>query len=166
MTTDPIEQNLSLVRWGRASFKMKGFKKSIVGPNQKPGITEILKVTATKIELGIMKIDRDEDLMEMVQEGYNNLDRRGIGLLESNFHLEKFKEMTCVRDNGKVEGGREMPDSFALAVVRYVQGYTCVHPRQPNHIIELKATQEVLKGQTPTDLQNELNHFFNSLKVH
>lgn len=166
MTTDPIEANLTWENWGRGTIKRKAFKKSIVGPTQKSGEAEIWIAQITYFHFGVMKFDHDDDLMELVQEDYNSLDHRGIGLLESNFSIEKINGMNCVRSKGKAEGAREISYFEALATTIYMQGFICVYPRHPNHLIELWAEQSVLKGHTPTDIQNELDHFFNSLQFH
>jgi len=166
VTTDPLELNMTWENWGRGTVKMKAFKKSIVGPTQKPDEAEILKAKITKIEFGIMKFDHDEDLMEVSQEGIKTMDKQGFKILESSSFHEKFKGMNCVRWKVKAEGGRKLSNSEASAVIHYFQGYVCVHPRHSNHLIELGASQEVLKGQIPTDVQYEFDQFLNSLQVH
>jgi len=165
VNTDPIKYYRYWSTWWRSTVKVKIFKKNIIGPNHASGETEKLKVSVIIYEFGIMKFNHNDDLMEFTQEGYNSLDQKGIGLLESNFSIETIKEMSCVRSKAKAEGGREISDSEALAITRYMQGFICVHPRNPNHLIELAADQSVLKGHTPTDIQNELDYFFNTLEV-
>jgi len=160
------ELKLTWETWGRGTVKWKAFKKSLMGPTQKPGEAEVWKAQIIKYEFAIMKFDQNDNLMELAQEGYISLDQKGIGLLESNFSIETIKEMNCVRSKGKAEGGREISNSKALATTIYMQGFICVDPRNPNHLIELRANQSVVKGQTPTDIQNELELFFNSLKAH
>lgn len=166
MSTDPIEGNMTWENWGRGTVKMKAFKKSIVGPNQKPDEAEILKASINKYEFAIMKFDHDDDLMELAKSSLKTMDKRGLKLLESSFSHEKIQGMNCVRRKGKTEGGRKSSNSEASAVINSFQGYLCVHPRQSNHLIELGAGQTVLKGQTPIDVQNEFDHFLNSLQVH
>ena len=165
MTTDPFEVNVTWENWGRGTVKMKAFKKSIVGPNQKPDEAEILKAGINKYELGIMKFDHDDDLMDFFQEGIKAGDRQGLKFLESSLSHEKFNGMNCVRHKGKAEGGRKLSNSEASATIYYFQRYMCVHPRHSNHLIELGASQEVLKGQTPTNVQYEFDQFLNSLQV-
>jgi len=165
MTTDPIEVNKNFKNWGRGTWKMKAFKKSIVGPTQKPDEAEILTASINKFEFAIMKFDHDEDLMEVSQGFIKTLDKKGLKLLESSASHEKLKGMNCVRKKGKAEGGRKLSNSEASAFIHYFQGYVCVHPRHSNHLIELGASQEVLKGQTPTDVQYEFDQFLNSLQV-
>jgi len=165
MTTDPIEVNGTWENWGRGTVKMKAFKKSIVGPNQKPDEAEILKASIIKYEFAIMKFDHDDDLMDVFQEGIKAMDKQGFKLMELSGSHEKLKGMNCVRKKGKAEGGRKLSNSEASATIYYFQRYMCVHPRQSNHLIELAVSQEVLKRQTPTDVQYEFDQFLNSLQV-
>ena len=166
VTSDPLEINGTFETWGRSTIKMKGFKKSIIGPNQEVGEAEQWKVSISKYEFGVMKFDHDDDLIEFAQYGLKSLGKQGMLLLESSHSHETFQGMNCVRTEAKIEGGRKISSSKLSAVIIYTQGYTCVHPKFPEHLVTLGAERSVLKGQTPTEFQSEVDPFFNSLKVH
>jgi len=53
-----------------------------------------------------------------------------------------------------------------VIAIHYIQKFICVHPSHPNQIIKFRADHAVLKGKTPTDIQSELDPFFNSLQFH
>jgi len=165
MTRQPMELNYYSETRGRHIVKSIGFQKIKAGQNQAPDEVEIWKLNFFKYKFATMNFAHDDDLREFKQEGFKNLSRFGIVLLESNFSLNKFKGMNCVKYKIKAEGGKEISKSETPAII-YYQGYVCVYPRHPNHLVELKARQQVLKGQPPTDIQNEIDHAFNSLEVH
>ena len=162
------------------------FKKTIIGQKQTSDKEEIVLVSVFKYDFALMKFDHDEDLMELAQSGYilaNQIrsdkdvrlrSRKNIHsgritpavVLESNLTHKNFKGMNCVKDVSMLESRRGLRNSEVSEITIYIKGHVCVHPRYPNHIIVLKTRQYVLKGQTPTDIQNEIDSFFASLKVH
>ena len=161
--------------WGRESIKIMEFKKKIVGQNQPSEEAEELWARVIKRKFAIMSFDNNEDLMDFAAGDQRKkvLDRLGYGVLESNASFEKFNGMNCVKTNSKLEGGRKTSGDTAtwvrpsgIAIIIYTQEYTCVHPSSPYHVISIGGEQQVLKGKSPTDIQNELDPFFNSLKVH
>jgi hypothetical protein len=128
---------LQTFRWGRVKFKSLRFNKKILGKNQLSGEEEVWAVVyVTRSEFFIMKFDNDNELKEVANYFAN-----------ASGPIENFNGMNCVRHNGK-------------------QGYTCVHPKHSNILIQMGVIQKVLKGQAPTNIQSELDHFFNSLEVH
>jgi len=153
-----------LQTWGGSSMKEMGFKKRASDQNRASDEAEEWKVIATKYEFFIMDFANEDDLVEMANRAYIHADKMGLVVLESNSSLENFNGMNCVRSNGKLEGGR-MRGPKALAIINYKQGLTCVHPIHSNHVISLKVNQAVLKGQTPTNIQNELDPLFKSLTI-
>lgn len=184
----PFEVYLTPGIWGRSNLQFMIFKKTIIGQKQTSDKEEIVFVSVFKYDFALMKFDHDEDLMELAQSGYilaNQIrsdeyvrlrSRKGVHsgwkritpavVLESNLSHENFKEMNCVKDVSMLESRRGLRNSEVSEKTIYIKGHVCVHPRYPNHIIVLKIRQYVLKGQTPTDIQNEIDSFFASLKVH
>jgi len=174
----PFEVYLTPGIWGRSNLQFMIFKKAIIGQKQTSDKEEIVFVSVFKYDFALMKFDHDEDLMELAQSGYLIANQiRSIKLfqprtiapavvLESNLSHENFKGMNCVRDVSMLESRRGLGNSEVSEKTIYIKGHVCVHPRYPNHIIVLKTRQYVLKGQTPTDIQNEIDSFFASLKVH
>lgn len=174
--------------WGRANIKSIDFQKSNAGQNQTSDKVETGVINIFKYEFGIIHFDHDNDLMEFTQEKNKRLIFWGIRLLESKYSHEKFNNMHCVKYKIKAEGEKEHLPSVNSAFLMYservtwgakevlhsrdipnliyYQGYVCVHPRHPNHLIELKVRQMVAKGQTPTDIQNEIDYVFNSVEFH
>jgi len=169
---DTGERNIHLENWGRSTWKMKAFKKNLVGPNPASGETEKLMVRVDIYEFALMNFDQDEDLMDFDQYGNKELNKRGISLLERSSSHEKINGMNCIRSKGKAEDdGRRWGFSLSAgfiypAVEIYIQRYSCVHPTRLNYIITLRSNQIVLKGQPPTDIQSELDPFFASLQFH
>jgi len=162
----PLEQNLTWKTWGRSTWKRKAFRKNYEGSKQVNAETEAASVGLNIYEFAIRKFDNDDDLMELAQIGSKILDKRGMELLESSYSHEKNNGMNCVRGKWKAKGGLRISYTEAFAVIDYFQGYVCVHPRSPKHVLDIRAIQSVLKGQAPIDIQSELDHFFNSLQVH
>ncbi len=182
----PFELFLTPGIWGRSNLQFMIFKKTIIGQKQTSDKEEIVLVSVFKYDFALMKFDHDEDLMELAQSGYilANQIRSGKGVhlrsgknvtsgkitpavvFESNLSHENFKEMNCVKDVSMLESRRGLWNSEVSEKTIYIKGHVCVHPRYPNRIIVLKTRQYVLKGQTPTDIQNEIDSFFASLKVH
>ncbi len=174
----PFEVYLTPGIWGRSNLQFMIFKKTIIGQKQTSDKEEIVFVSVFKYDFALMKFDHDEDLMELAQSGYLIANQiRSIKLfqpgkiapavvLESNLSHENFKEMNCVKDVSMLESRRGLRTKEVSEITIYIKGHVCVHPRYPNHIIVLKTRQYVLKGQTPTDIQNEIDSFFASLKFH
>jgi len=175
----PFQAYLTPGIWGRSNLQCMVFKKTIIGQEQTSDKEEIVFVSVYKYDFALMKFDHDEDLMEFAQSGYLNLNQIRSGkrhqlrwwippalVLESNLSHENFKEMNCVKDVSMLESGRGLWNSEVSEKTIYIKGHVCVHPRYPNRIIVLKIRQYVLKGQTPTDIQNEIDSFFASLKFH
>lgn len=174
----PFEAYLTPGVWGRSNLQFMVFKKTIIGQKQTSDKEEIVLVSVFKYDFALMNFDHDEDLMELAQSGYLNANQIRSGkrrqvfrvppglVLESNLSHKNFKGMNCVRDVSMLESRRGLRNSEVSEITIYIKGHVCVHPRYPNHIIVLKIRQYVLKGQTPTDIQNEIDSFFASLKVH
>lgn len=151
--------------WGRIKIKHLWFQKKILGKNQSSGEEEIWNIRAKRGEFVIMKFDNNDDLKEFANTIYTmDADKSGHAVLESDMSFEKINDMNCVRHNGILEGGL-LIDSKPTVITRFVQGYACVHPNHPNRLISVQANQAVIKGRTPTNIQNELDHFLNSLEV-
>ena len=60
------ELNLTWETRGRGTVKWKAFKKSLMGPTQKPGEAEVWKAQIIKYEFAIMKFDQNDNLMELL----------------------------------------------------------------------------------------------------
>jgi hypothetical protein len=189
--SQPLGGYYSHEKFGRALGKIWPFKKIIAGQDQTSGKEETVFVAVFKHEFVLMSFDHDDDLMEFAQEsfwarneqarpefvdessdfyrwwlGKAKADKKGdLIVLESNLFLEKFKGMNCVKRVSKEQESDRWEQGVWMRDIIYTQGYSCVHPSHPNHIIQFYAAQKVLENQTPTDIQNELNYFFNSLKV-
>ena len=190
---DSLEYRLHWETWGRSSLKVKLFNKNIVGPNQASGETEKLKMSVFIYEFAIRKFDKDDDLLELPQDGYfvwpknsqwigsfvndDNFIRimrsyenliypvkKGILVPESRYTLEKINKMNCATYKGKTEGAHEVPGFKSSEVIPYIQKYICVHPRYPSQILKLRFDYAVLKGHPPTDIQKEIDSFFDGLK--
>jgi hypothetical protein len=182
ISSKPFVANIFYEDFGRSLVKAKTFKKTVVGQNHVPEKAETIWAEVVRHEFVLMDFDYVDDLRGLVQSRCtyrkpDSADYRawlnshckkpyelGQFVLESNILDKEFKEMDCVKENSKIQSGRRVSGSI-LAFIRYKQAYICVHPKNPKQVIELKAVQELPKGQTPTDIQNELDHIFNSLKI-
>jgi hypothetical protein len=121
---------------------------------QLSGEEEVWTAYVTRREFFLMKFDNDNELKEIATP-----------LANASVAIENFKGINCVRHHGKFEEER-FTDSKEFIIIHFDQGYTCVHPKHSNVLIQMEVTQKVLKGQAPTNIQSELDHFFNSLEVH
>ena len=199
MATKPVARIVH-EEFGRSTLKVKFFKKTIVGQNQKPDKQETIWAVVVKHEFALLNFNHADGLRGLIQSpcisvnelsdpnryglpkrfrfvhsgSYENewLSSRckkpyelGQFVLESNVLDKEFKGMNCVKENTRIQTGRKVSDSL-IAFMRYIQAYRCVHPKNPKQIVELRTVQELPKGKTPTNIQDELDYFFNSLEVH
>jgi len=201
MATKPVARIVH-EEFGRSTLKVKIFKKTIVGQNQKPEKQETIWAEVVKYEFALLDFNHVDGLRDLIQspcisvnalsdptryglpQGFRLVSSGSYGhewlqlqshckmpyelgqfVLESNILDKEFKGMNCVKENTRIQTGRKVSDS-PVAFIRYIQAYACVHPKNSKQILELRAIQELPKGQTPTDIQNEIDYFFNSLEVH
>ena len=179
VTSAPLKLDMINEVYGPLTVKIKGFKRSFVGPKQTPNEEELWKVAINKWEFGNMKFDHGKDLLgwveswendlgkwqsttlpprppellqnkEWVQSLANDLSTINSVLLESSYSYEKWHGMDCVRKKITSKGDQKISSSSPSAVNIYSKGYFCVHPRHSNHLIELVAEQFALKNQIPT----------------
>lgn len=66
----PLEYRLHWETWGRSTLKVKLFNKNIVGPNHASGETEKLKMSVFIYKFALRKFDKDDDLLDLPQDGY------------------------------------------------------------------------------------------------
>jgi len=191
----PFRYGLYWETWGRSTLKAKVFKKNIIEPNYRSRELEILRVSAFIYEFAIMKFDKDNDLLELTQDGYRAFTNVGQQVLlrhlyfyddnfiksphslkksgkkaiiipESRYTLKFINKMNCATSSVKTERALDIPGFEHSEVIRYIQKFICVHPSHPNQIIKLRADHAVLKGHPPTDIQKEIDSFFASLQVY
>lgn len=182
VSIDPLEYRLYWETWGRSTLKVKLFNKNIVEPSQALVEIEKLKVSVFIYEFVLMKFDKDDDLLELPQDGYIvrlenspwigsfvndenviqiergylNPGRKWISNDQPRYTLEKINELRCATYRG----------FHSSEVVHYIQKFICVHPNHPDQIIKLRFDHTVLKGYTPTDIQGEIDSFFDGLQFH
>lgn len=155
----PYKKHVHWENWGRSKWDAKYFNKNLSGANPESSETEKLTVLVSTYEFALMDFDNDEKLTEFIKDEYKRLEKRGIDILESSESHEKFNGMNCIRSKYK---GNSAPSNYVL----HSQGHTCVHPARSNYIIKIRTNHRVVKDQSPTDFQSELDHFFNSLQFH
>jgi hypothetical protein len=166
VTSDVSKRKFTHYIWGRATTKLIGFKKSIIEPGRESSETELWQVWAQKLEFEIMKFDSLNNLKEYARLKPKDFERAGMVLLGSSYSHKKFHEMNCVRRESKVQRDPTVLTSKSSTDIKYSQGYICVHPKNPQHLILLFAEQLLSKERAPTEFQTEIDPFFNSVEVH
>jgi len=94
--------------------------------------------------------------------------KKGIIIPESRYTFKIINKMNCATIKIRTERVIEIAgfEHSEVIAIHYIQKFICVHPSHPNQIIKFGADHAVLKGKTPTDIQSELDPFFNSLQFH
>jgi hypothetical protein len=166
VTSDVSKRKITHYIWGRATTKLIGFRKSIIELGPESSEAELWQVWIQKLEFEIMKFDSPNNLKEYARLRSMDLERAGMVLLGSSYSHKKFHEMNCVRRKSKVQRDPTVLTSKSSTDIKYSQGYICVHPKNPQHLILFFAEQLLSKGRTPTEFQTEIDPFFNSVEVH
>ncbi len=84
-------------------------------------------------------------------------------MIDLQFSLDDSYNTPCLRYDIKDEGGR-VPGFPGSIFIFHNWGLTCVHPEHRNEIYTLNASQRYLKGESPTNLENEFEPLRNSMQ--
>jgi hypothetical protein len=156
-SNEKLSKYFGLWDWGVVHEKLKIFKQM-----NKSEKDEELQINVSRLEFSVMHF-QTEDLPDFIPDYHNYPKALAINTvknetLDINILSQQVSGMSCVR-------GRFLRQYKDEAFKFYFQRFMCIHPRHSNLLIAISIVQKVLFDQEPSEVQTEIDHFFNNLKI-